>query len=81
MESRPLGTTGLSVSLLGLGTGGANVFGQRRGAGPTEARAMVRTALDRGVTFFDTAAGYQQSEELLGFALDGVPRSAFVVAS
>ena len=48
MDTRALGRTGLRVSLLGLGTGGANVFGQARGASPDEARALVRAALDLG---------------------------------
>ncbi len=48
MDTRALGRTGLRASLLGLGTGGANVFGQARGASAEEARALVRAALDLG---------------------------------
>ena len=81
MEYRQLGRTGIGVSLLGLGTGGANRFGQDRGAGEAAAGALVRAALDRGVNFFDTAQVYGASEELLAAALVGVPRSEYVIAS
>jgi len=76
-----LGRSGLRVSLLGLGTGGANVFGQARGAGPDEARALVRAALDLGVDSFDTAAGYGDSELRLATALAGVPRRDYTLAT
>ena len=75
MEYRQLGRTGIRVSLLGLGTGGANVFGQARGAGVAEARTLVRRALDLGVNLFDTAQAYRESEVLLGESLAGVPRA------
>src|SRR6187401_1807327 len=81
MDHRKLGRTGLQVSALGLGTGGANVFGQARGAGPGEARALVRAALDLGVDYFDTAAGYREAEVLLGAALEGIPRADYVLAT
>jgi len=79
MERRALGRTGLSVSLLGLGTGGANALGQRSGGTSEAATALVRKALDLGVDTFDTAAAYADSELLLGAALAGVPRSAYRV--
>ena len=81
MEYRQLGRTGMRVSLLGLGTGGANVFGQARGAGLAEARTLVQRALDLGVNLFDTAQAYRESEVLLGEALAGVPRSDYVLAT
>ena len=81
MEHRRLGRTGLDVSVLGLGTGGANQFGQKRGASPAEATALVRTALDLGVNYFDTAHAYGLSEDLLGAALQGVPRDSYYVAT
>jgi L-galactose dehydrogenase len=81
MEHRRLGRTGFEVSVLGLGTGGANQFGQKRGAGPAEATAMVRSALDLGVNYFDTAHAYGLSEDLLGAALVGVPRDSYYVAT
>lgn len=81
MEHRSLGRSGLSVSILGLGTGGANVFGASRGAGPDEARALVRAALDVGVDWFDTAQAYGDSERRLAGALAGVPRRDYVLAT
>jgi aryl-alcohol dehydrogenase-like predicted oxidoreductase len=68
MRSRPLGESGLEVSVVGLGT---NNFGRRVDLDGT--RAVVDAALDQGVTFFDTADiyGRGQSEELLGKVLEG----------
>jgi aryl-alcohol dehydrogenase-like predicted oxidoreductase len=71
MQKRKLGTHGPEVSALGLGC-----MGLSYGYGPaTEKQAaitLIRTAFDRGVTFFDTAEAYSQgaNEELLGEALE-----------
>jgi aryl-alcohol dehydrogenase-like predicted oxidoreductase len=71
MQKRKLGTHGPEVSALGLGC-----MGLSYGYGPaTEKQAaitLIRTAFDRGVTFFDTAEAYAQgaNEELLGEALE-----------
>jgi L-galactose dehydrogenase len=81
MEYRPLGRTGLQVSLLGLGTGGMNRLGQKAGLSTKESIAVVRRALDLGVNFFDSAPSYMDSEALLGQALDGVPRDSYVLAT
>ena len=66
METRRIGP--LDVSLVGLG---CNNFGRRIDADAT--REVVHTALDAGVTLFDTADvyGHGQSEEMLGAALAG----------
>ncbi|MHB1284248.1 MAG: aldo/keto reductase [Metallibacterium scheffleri] len=70
MERRTLGNGGLNVSALGLGTMGmTSAYGP-----PADRRAMVallRTAVERGVTFFDTAEAYGPftNEELIGEAL------------
>lgn len=69
MEYRTLGRTGLRVSEIGFGTGGISrlmVEGDRDAQ-----RKAVRLALEEGITFFDTAAGYGQgkSEAALGHAL------------
>jgi aryl-alcohol dehydrogenase-like predicted oxidoreductase len=65
---RPLGDSGLDVSVVGLG---CNNFGRRIDLDRTW--AVVDAALDEGVTFFDTADTYGrgQSEEFLGQVLDG----------
>ena len=69
METRTLGA-GLEVSALGLGCMG---FSQSYGPGPgrDEAVTFLRAAVDRGVTFFDTAEVYGPwvNEELVGEAL------------
>jgi aryl-alcohol dehydrogenase-like predicted oxidoreductase len=78
MEHRALGKSGLQVSVVGLG---CNNFGMRVDAAQTE--AVVRRALDEGVTLFDTAdiyGGRGKSEELLGQAL-GERRKDAIVAS
>jgi aryl-alcohol dehydrogenase-like predicted oxidoreductase len=65
---RPLGDSGLDVSIVGLG---CNNFGRRVDLEGT--RAVVDAALSTGVTFLDTADiyGAGQSEEFLGQVLEG----------
>jgi L-galactose dehydrogenase len=81
MDYRRLGRTGLEVSVLGLGSGGASQLGQRYHLTPAESAHVVRRALELGVTFFDTAPGYGRTEALLGQALADVPRSAYVLST
>src|SRR6266550_4186832 len=69
MRYRPLGTSGLMVSVVGLGT---NNVGRRLDADAT--RALVDAAIDAGITLLDTADIYGNrggSETLLGQALKG----------
>ena len=66
MRYRQLGRSGLTVSVVGLG---CNNFGRRLGLEQT--RAVVDAALDAGVTLFDTADIYGESEDLLGEVLAG----------
>ena len=70
---RMLGATGLEVSALGFGAG---PLGDTR-LSDAAAEALVATALDHGVTTFDTAPSYGSSEERLGRALG--PRRAEAV--
>ncbi|MFP3897603.1 MAG: aldo/keto reductase [Anaerolineales bacterium] len=81
MLYRTLGCTGLKVSLAGLGTGGASKLGQNTGRTATESRRVVRKALDLGINVFDSSPAYGRSEELLGTALEGVPRNRYVLAT
>ena len=76
-SSRTLGTSGIPVSVVGIG---CNAFGSRIDADQT--RAVVDAAFEHGVTFFDTADTYGtgRSEELLGAALKG-RRDEVVVAT
>ena len=82
IRSRPLGArSGLSVSEIGLGLWA--VAGSEWGPGDDEATLeAIETALDAGVTFFDTADVYGDghSEELLGRAMTG-RRDRFLVAT
>jgi aryl-alcohol dehydrogenase-like predicted oxidoreductase len=68
MRERRVGTSGLLVSVVGLG---CNNFGWRLDAGETA--RVVDAALDAGITFFDTAPTYGggDSERFLGRALAG----------
>lgn len=70
METRTLGNSGLEVSALGLGCMGLS-FGYGPAANTQDAIKLIRTAFERGVTFFDTAEAYGPftNEELLGEAL------------
>ena len=81
MHYRQLGRTNLRVSLLGLGSGGANRLGQAQQADQQEATRLVRRALDLGINLIDTAPGYGASEAMLGEALEGVPRDAYVMCT
>jgi len=63
---RRLGNSGLSVSVLGLGT---NNFGMKLDL--EQSRAVVHAALDHGITLFDTADSYGESEQRLGEILQG----------
>ncbi len=67
MDKRVLGGS-LEVSAIGLGC-----MGMSRGFGPSGPRAdmiaVIRGAVERGVTFFDTAEAYGDNEELVGEAL------------
>jgi aryl-alcohol dehydrogenase-like predicted oxidoreductase len=75
MRYRRLGRSGLVVSVVGLG---CNNFGRRIGL--EETRAVVRAAIDAGVTLFDTADIYGDSEQLLGEVL-GPERDSIVLAT
>ncbi|GAA5026593.1 aldo/keto reductase [Terrabacter aeriphilus] len=78
MTYRQLGDSGLTVSTVGLG---CNNFGRRLDQDGTN--AVVRQALDSGITLFDTAdiyGGQGASEEMLGLAL-GSERENVVLAT
>jgi aryl-alcohol dehydrogenase-like predicted oxidoreductase len=75
IDFRPLGTSGLIVSKVGLG---CNNFGRRIGL--DDARPVVDAALDEGVNLFDTADSYGDSEEILGELLEG-RRDQVVIAT
>jgi len=74
MKYRSLGNTALQVSELGLG----GLFISSYGAEREEARRAVRRALELGVTYFDTAPSYYDSEAALGYGLEGVTQPHIV---
>src|SRR3982750_623387 len=70
MQKRKLGNSNLEVSAIGLGCMGMS-FGYGPAGDKQEMIALIRSAVDRGVTFFDTAEAYGPfvNEELVGEAL------------
>jgi len=68
MRYRTLGKTGLQVSELSMG----GLFVSKLGADREQGRRAVHRALELGVNYIDTAPGYLDSEEVLGFALKDV---------
>lgn len=80
MQQRILGSQGLQVSAIGVGC-----MGMSEGYGPVDLRECRKTlelAVERGITFFDTANVYGcgENERLLGEALHGV-RNRVVIAT
>jgi aryl-alcohol dehydrogenase-like predicted oxidoreductase len=81
MKTRALGKTGTSVSAIGLGCMGMSEY-----YGPSDdgaSVALLRAAVDRGVTFFDTADmyGVGHNEMLLSQAFRGALRDRVVIAT
>jgi len=81
MQKRTLGKNGLEVSALGLGCMGLS-FGYGPATEKNDAIRLIRTAFERGVTFFDTAEVYGPfvNEELVGEALAPI-RDQVVIAT
>lgn len=77
MDYRNLGRSGLKVSAIGLGT---HYFGWLHDEAAS--RAVIERALDRGITFIDTADVYDlgRSEEFVGRAIRG-RRADLVIAT
>ena len=76
MEQRAFGATGLAVPAVGMGTWQAlDARGERDEA---DRRALVRAAIDAGITLFDTSPMYGQSERVLGQSLEGVRERVLV---
>jgi len=75
MEKRILGRTGLAVSALGLGGAFISRWGT---ADRQEARSAIHRALELGVNYIDTAPSYADSEEVIGYALQGLAQPYFI---
>ena len=82
MKTRSLGRTGYVVSELGFGAWGLGAD-MWRGVAERDARAALREAIDRGITFFDTALAYGagHSERLIGEVLRDEIRARRVVVA
>lgn len=83
MPRRPGGTSGLELPILGIGCwayGGGSYWGQQS---QHSVDAMVRTAIEQGCNFFDTAEAYNAgaSEAALGAALRGIPRDQVIIGT
>ncbi|PTX97906.1 aldo/keto reductase [Opitutus sp. ER46] len=81
MLYRPLGHTGLDVSVLSFGA--SSLGGVFRTTDDSESIRAVRTALDLGMNFIDVSPYYgaTRAETVLGRALAGVPRESYVLAT
>ncbi len=75
MEKRKLGKTDLEVSVIGFG----GIPIQR--VDEKMAVELFKEAHKKGINFIDTARGYNQSEELIGKALEEIGRENFVLAT
>ena len=76
MQKRRLGQSNLEVSAIGLGCMGLS-FGYGPAVERQQEISLIRAAVERGVTFFDTAEVYGPftNEELVGEALAPLPRA------
>lgn len=82
MQYRPLGTSGIEASIIGLGTYVTGGGATPENADDNESVKAIRSALDRGVTLIDTAPsyGWGHSEEVVGQAIKG-RRDEVVIAT
>lgn len=80
MDYTELGRTGLRVSVAGLGCGGNSRLGLGTGKTEAEAIAVVRAAMDLGVTFIDTAENYG-TEGVVGKATAGAAGDGVVIST
>src|SRR5687768_1612779 len=80
MQKRTLGKSGLEVSAIGLGCMGLT-FGYGPATDTQDAIKLIRAAVDRGVTFFDSAEAYGEANEtIVGQAIAPV-RDQVVIAT
>ncbi len=81
METRPLGRTGLDLSVLSFGA--SSIGAEFRPIDLSEALRCVHVALDRGMNYIDTAAYYGRgmSELMLGRVLPEIPRDSYTLST
>lgn len=75
MNSRKLGKSGLDVSTMGYGCMGLSF---PNAPSKDESIKLIRSAVDEGITFFDTAQAYGENEILVGEALEPVRNEAII---
>ena len=76
LPKRPLGKTGVEVTVLGLGGEGIlRTFGQEQEAVP-----LINRAIDLGITYFESARAYSGSESYYGMALKERRREIFLAS-
>ena len=80
MEYIKLGNTGLKVSVACLGCGGSSTIGKSTGKTENQSINLIKTALDLGVNFFDTANVYG-TERILGKAIKNYNRDQIVIST
>ena len=82
MKFRPLGTTSVSVSVIGQGTMGIGGFFSKDTSNDSESIRCIETGIDLGMNFIDTAEVYGagHSEKLVGKAVHG-KRESVVIAT
>jgi len=71
MQFTTLGRTGLEVSVVGLGGGGASRLGLGSGKSKSDAIRVIRRGLDLGVNFIDMGGAIYATEVIVGEALSG----------
>ncbi len=81
MITRPLGRTGLQVSILSFGA--SSLGGVFHAVEEADAIRAVHAALDLGINYFDVAPAYggTRSETVLGKALRGIPRDRYYLST
>lgn len=75
MQYRPLGKTGLEVSVIGMGFAPLMCLPMEAGV------PLVHRALELGITYFDTARSYGETEVAIGQALEGHRREGVVIST
>src|SRR5262249_56836950 len=80
LQYTALGKTGLKVSVAGLGCGGNSQVGLGTGLSTAQSVALVREAIDLGVTFIDTPEAYG-TQHLVGAAIAELDRSSVVIST
>ncbi|SVE10732.1 uncharacterized protein METZ01_LOCUS463586, partial [marine metagenome] len=81
MEYRILGKTGIKVSLMSLGSGGARQLGQNSKMSQKNQTTLIHHALDLGINLIDTSAQYGNSEAIIGKALAGISRENYFLST